>query len=69
VQPDYGLFSAGYLNQYQHPAPEVVARFSALGIRTLNTADAGALELIAEPGRACRIRAWRSTKKRYWSAG
>ncbi len=69
LQPDYGLFSAGFLNPYKHPAPEVISRFADQGALMFNTAHSGALELIAEPGERCRIRAWRSAKKRYWSAG
>jgi competence protein ComEC len=69
LQPQYGLFSAGFLNQYGHPAPEVVARFEHQGARLLNTADSGALELVANAAGECHTRAWRGVKKRYWSAG
>ncbi|NVK43603.1 MAG: DNA internalization-related competence protein ComEC/Rec2 [Oceanospirillaceae bacterium] len=68
TRPQTVLFSAGYLNPYGHPAPEVVARFSAAGAATLSTAKSGAIELVAAPGE-CRARVWRQVKKRYWSAG
>lgn len=69
LQPQYGLFSAGFMNQYGHPAPEVVARFERQGARLFNTADSGALELVANGAGECRTRPWRGVKKRYWSAG
>lgn len=69
LQPRYALFSAGFLNQYGHPAPEVKARFEKRGAELFNTADAGALELTALAQGECRIRSWRGVKKRYWSAG
>nr|WP_067288525.1 DNA internalization-related competence protein ComEC/Rec2 [Marinobacterium profundum] len=69
LQPEYGLISAGFLNQYGHPAAEVVARFEQQGARLFNTADSGALELVANAAGECRTRSWRGAKKRYWSAG
>ncbi len=69
LQPRFGLFSAGFLNQYGHPAAEVVARFEKQGAQLFNTADSGALELVAEGAGGCRISPWRGVKKRYWSAG
>ncbi|MFC6672486.1 DNA internalization-related competence protein ComEC/Rec2 [Marinobacterium aestuariivivens] len=67
LRPGVGLFSAGYLNPYGHPAAEVVERFRRFGIETLNTAEAGAIELRAVRDGQCRLRAWRDAKKRYWS--
>ncbi|UTW13631.1 DNA internalization-related competence protein ComEC/Rec2 [Marinobacterium rhizophilum] len=69
LQPRFGLFSAGFLNQYGHPAREVVARFEKQGAALFNTADSGALELVADGAGGCRTRPWRGVKKRYWSAG
>jgi len=43
VAPRRVLVSAGYLNRYGFPAPEVVARYLALGGRVWNTADGGAI--------------------------
>lgn len=45
VAPDWVLFSAGYRNRYGFPRPEVVQRWRAIGARTLNSAEEGAIEL------------------------
>ncbi|GGO80378.1 DNA internalization-related competence protein ComEC/Rec2 [Marinobacterium nitratireducens] len=66
TRPEAVLFSAGYLNPYGHPAPEVVRRFEREGSRLLTTAHTGAIELTVEDGE-CRARTWRQARKRYWS--
>jgi len=41
VSPETGVVSAGKDNQYGHPDPEVLDRFTALGATVLSTADEG----------------------------
>jgi len=43
VQPRWVLVQAGYRNRYGHPAPEVVARYDAQGIRRVGTPECGAM--------------------------
>ena len=49
VAPSLVLYSAGYRNRFGFPAEEVQARVAARGIRRLDTADSGALELTLQP--------------------
>jgi competence protein ComEC len=45
LQPSLGLVSAGYLNRFHHPNPDVVARYAALGVDLLTTAQNGYVEV------------------------
>ncbi|MGN6790341.1 MAG: DNA internalization-related competence protein ComEC/Rec2 [Rhodanobacteraceae bacterium] len=45
LQPVLAIASTGYLNGYHHPAPEVMARYGALGIPLLNTPATGAVRV------------------------
>ncbi len=45
VQPDYAIFSAGFLNSYHHPHPSVVARYERLQIKKLDTGQVGAIRV------------------------
>ena len=49
VAPDLVLYSSGYANRFGFPAEEVQTRVAARGIRWLDTADSGALELMLRP--------------------
>ena len=72
VQPAVVLVQAGYRNRYGHPAPEVMARYRALGA---SYGDASALEIVDSPH--CGAFTWqsalphngvcaRSQGQRYW---
>lgn len=50
VEPKLSIFSTGIDNRYGHPSEEVVDRFNALGLPTLNTADAGTIEMEIKDG-------------------
>jgi competence protein ComEC len=67
LHPQLAIASSGYLNGYHHPAPEVVARYRALGIPLLDTPDTGAVRLVfpavAPPRVVSRERLRQS---RYW---
>jgi competence protein ComEC len=41
VQPEYVVFSTGYLNRFNHPHPDVVARYQYFGTKILATPDTG----------------------------
>jgi competence protein ComEC len=68
LQPVLSVFSAGYLNRFHHPNPDIVARYAEHDIATLNTADsgfvhvrfdAGAVPVVVERGRPYRHPYWR----------
>lgn len=67
VAPEFAVYSTAYLNRFGHPAEPVVARYAAAGIRTLNTADDGALvfELNAASGWQLRS-AFRHDEAAWW---
>lgn len=67
LQPRVAIVSAGHLNAYHHPAPVVTARYAALGIPLLNTADAGAIR-VAFPADAAPhlVATERVRQARYW---
>jgi competence protein ComEC len=56
VQPAVVLVQAGYRNRYGHPAPEVMARYRALG---MGFAAPQTLEIVDSPH--CGAFAWQST--------
>jgi competence protein ComEC len=67
VDPDLAIVSAGWRNRFRHPAPVVMQRLAARGVRILKTDRDGAVrvELPAAPGPvATRCEADRA---RYWS--
>lgn len=50
LSPAISVFSTGIDNRYNHPSPEVVERFQALSLPTLNTADNGTIEIKYKDG-------------------
>ena len=58
VRPEVALVSAGYRNRFNHPHPEVVERYRALGVRLFRTDLHGAIGVEMTPGEI-RTRAWR----------
>jgi competence protein ComEC len=55
VHPQTAVISLGYHNGFHFPAPEVVDRYTAAGVRVIRTDQAGAIN--AEAG-ADRLRLW-----------
>lgn len=45
VSPQLALVSAGYLNRFHHPHPQVLERYQALGTNLLNTVENGAIRI------------------------
>lgn len=68
VKPSRVLFATGYRNRFGFPAPAVAARYAAAGIRSLNTAAAGAVEVRIEVGRPLLVEGWRTRHRRLWRA-
>ncbi|GAA5317171.1 MAG: hypothetical protein AseanaTS_23750 [Candidatus Pelagadaptatus aseana] len=66
LKPDWALVSAGYLNQYGHPATSVVDRYRANGARVLLTAEEGAITVVIASNGKYEVRGFRSEQQRYW---
>jgi competence protein ComEC len=64
VRPRLGLVQAGYRNRFGHPAPEVVARYEARGIRLAASATCGAANWDSRTPHA--VRCERRAATRYW---
>lgn len=65
IAPGLALISAGYLNRFGHPHPQVAERYAALDIRLLNTADSGWIKVEFDQ-RGVQATPWRAVYKRYW---
>ncbi|OQW93641.1 MAG: DNA internalization-related competence protein ComEC/Rec2 [Beggiatoa sp. IS2] len=69
VHPKLVLFSAGYLNNFNHPHPQTQERYQRRGIQLLRTDSAGAITLhLAENG-ITNITLARDQMRRYWHDG
>lgn len=68
VDPGWAVVSAGYLNRYGHPVPDIAARYRERGIALVNTAWSGAV--IARVDRnGIVLSEWRRARPRYWLDG
>lgn len=66
VNPAWVLFATGYRNRFGFPRPEVTRRYRNAGARSVNTAQAGAVAVHIEAGRAIRVQSWRRRHPRLW---
>ncbi|OED43124.1 DNA internalization-related competence protein ComEC/Rec2 [Endozoicomonas sp. (ex Bugula neritina AB1)] len=69
VQPEVVIYSAGYLNQFGHPASETSERISAVGARTYNTATDGSVSYIlgrSKSDQPLKLSGYRESHSRYW---
>ena len=66
--PGYAVVSAGYLNHWGFPKPAVVERWQRVGAEVVTTGEAGAVEMILDPGEPIRVQGLRSRQRRYWNA-
>jgi competence protein ComEC len=67
LRPRLAVASAGYLNQFHHPAAVVVARYRALGIRFLATPQTGAVRIAFPAGGQPAVASEeRLRQDRYW---
>jgi competence protein ComEC len=60
------IFSAGYLSRFNHPHPNVVQRFKALGSQLHSTADEGLIHLEISPDGQIHSQGFRYAQPRYW---
>ena len=65
--PDHALVSAGHLNHWGFPKPQVVQRWQGAGAAMVSTGDAGAVRVIFEPGKPVQVRGQRVRQRRYWN--
>ena len=65
VSPRVTVFTAGYLNRFGHPRPDVVARYAAAGSMLLRTDETGAI-VFNFTGEAIAYEAFRTLHARYW---
>lgn len=68
VAPAYVVFASGYLNRFNHPHPDVVARYRKAEVALLNTSETGALsfKISAQEGVSEPV-VYRESRIRYWS--
>jgi competence protein ComEC len=67
VSPQVALFPVGYRNRYGFPKPAVVARYRQRGVRLLDSASNGAIELRLGADNGLRaIQTYRQQAARYW---
>ncbi len=65
VQPRMAIFNVGYRNRFNHPHPQVVARYRALNSRMLRS-DAGGLIRLSFGKAGVVASEYRSSHSRYW---
>ena len=65
--PGHALVSAGYLNHWGFPKPQVVRRWQGAGATMLTTGDAGAVRVTFEPGKPVQVQGQRARQRRYWN--
>ncbi len=63
VQPSIALVQAGYRNRFQHPVPQVMARYSERGIKVVSSASCGAARWASQDP---HIQCQRDLDRRYW---
>jgi competence protein ComEC len=68
VAPELVVYASGYRNRFNHPLPEVRARYVAAGSRELLTAVSGALSFEIGPGELTLIGAQRRLRRRFWAS-
>lgn len=65
VAPRAAIHSAGYLNQFHHPHPAVLQRWSEGGATNWRTDEQGAI-LVDAGAHGVEIASWRDLARRYW---
>lgn len=69
VQPDLTIFTAGYLNRFKHPRPEVIQRYEQARSKILRTDYHGAITLDFAENHAdgrVKVTSRREQNRRYW---
>jgi competence protein ComEC len=66
LRPALTIFSAGYLNHFHHPNPDIVARYATKHLPTLNTAETGFIHITFEPSGPHVVEQGRIDRHPYW---
>lgn len=66
VDPELVIFSTAYGNRFNHPHPQVTARYNALGITHINTAQQGAITFDINNGSTTKINHQREKQHFFW---
>ncbi len=66
LQPEVVVFSNGYKNRYNHPHPDVTARYDRAGTTMLSTATSGAIVFDWGTGQAPTVKTARTQRNRPW---
>jgi competence protein ComEC len=68
TSPKLTVFTAGYLNRFRHPRPEVMLRYQAAGSQILRSDYDGAILLAFKAGDKSpyHMNRWRKQYQRYW---
>lgn len=64
LQPQYAVFSVGFMNHFRHPHPDVVSRYAAAGSSLLRTDQMGAIRFTV--GEQIEVQQQRVVAPRYW---
>ncbi|PCI61424.1 MAG: DNA internalization-related competence protein ComEC/Rec2 [Gammaproteobacteria bacterium] len=67
LQPQYAIFSSGYLNRWHMPVNKVLLTYHQQGIKTYNTADVGMVE-IKFLDDVIKLSTYRNDHLNYWFA-
>lgn len=67
VEPSWVVFSSGHHNRFNHPHPNVVARYRELAVEPVYTSRAGALRFVLDGRDSVRWDwGWRDSARRFW---
>lgn len=67
VHPAYVLFPVGYRNRYHFPHPIVIERYLLQKAISINTVDAGAIEILLSTAEKYQVLLFRNENKHYWN--
>ena len=68
VSPDLAIISAGYRNRFGHPKQGILDRYHRLKIQTLDTINAGEIEVdFPANSKPIKIHQYRQEKQRFWN--
>ena len=69
LSPKAVIYSAGYLNRFNHPSTQVMERVNALGMASYHTAIEGAIRIRPQKDEGCEIKGYRDLSPKPWHGG
>lgn len=66
VAPHYVVITNGYLNRFNHPKPEIEARYNAQQVRVYRSDYDGAVLFKLSQQAGIEVNRWRQSHRRYW---